>query len=51
MGVPEFAFGGGESFVEGAGDHVLDADEAGVGGRGVVDEALADVWVVSRSSW
>lgn len=34
----------GEGVVEARGDHVFDADEAGVGGRGVVNEALADVW-------
>lgn len=44
MGVPEFALGLVEGFEEGAGDHVFDADEAGVGGGAVVDETLADVW-------
>ena len=43
MGVPELALTGFEGFVEGGGDHVFDADEAGVGKRGVVDEALTDV--------
>lgn len=46
MTVPELAFGGREGGVEWCGDHVFDADEAGVGVGGVVDEALADVWVV-----
>ena len=52
--MPELALLGVEGFVEGRGDHILDADETGVGGRGVVDEALADVWkggaLVSRSA-
>lgn len=48
VGVPEFAFGGFERFVESRGDHVFDTDEAGVGGRGIVDEALADVWLGRR---
>lgn len=45
MGVPEFALGLVEGFVEGAGDHVFYADEAGVLGGAVVDETLADVWL------
>ena len=44
VGVPELALGRGKSFVEGAGDHIFDADKAGVGGGSVVDQALADVW-------
>ncbi len=41
--MPELALFGVEGFVEGSADHVFDANEAGVGGRGVVDEALADI--------
>lgn len=44
MGVPELALTGVKGLVESGSDHVFDADEAGVGFRGVVDEALAYVW-------
>lgn len=44
VGVPEFAFVWGESCVELRGYHVFDADEAGVWGGGVVEDALADVY-------
>ena len=44
MRVPELALLGVEGSVEGSGDHVFDADETGVGGGAIVDEALADVW-------
>lgn len=37
MGVPELALGRVKGFVKGAGDHIFDADEAGVGSRSVVD--------------
>lgn len=42
--MPELTLGGGEGGVDAGGDHVFDAEETGVGGRGVVEEALADVW-------
>lgn len=48
MGVPQLALGVVEGGEEGGADHVFDADEAGVGGGGVVDEALADVFTRSR---
>lgn len=44
MGVPEFALFGGESVVEGRGDHILHAEQAGGGGVAVIDDALADIW-------
>ena len=44
MAVPELALFGIEAFEEGGAVHVFDADEAGVGVRGVVDETLADIW-------
>lgn len=44
MAVPELALFGIECFEEGGADHVFDADKAGVGVRGVVDETLADIW-------
>ncbi len=43
VGVPELALVGVQGFVEGGADHIFDANEAGVGGRCVIDEALADV--------
>jgi len=44
VAVPELALFGIEGFEEGGADHVFDANEAGVGVRGVVDETLADIW-------
>ena len=44
--VPELTLFCVESGVKLGGDHIFDADEAGVFGGGVVDEALADVYVV-----
>lgn len=48
MRVPEFALVLGQGAVEAGGDHVFDADEAGVGGGGIVDEALAEVWMIVK---
>lgn len=42
--MPELALVGVKGFEERGADHVFDADEAGIGGGGVVDEALANVW-------
>lgn len=44
MAVPELALGRVEGAEEGGADHVFDADEAGIRGGCVVDEALADIW-------
>ena len=44
VAMPELAFVGVKGFEESRTDHVFDANEASIGGRGVVDEALADVW-------
>ena len=48
--MPQLALFGVEGLVQSAADHVFDADEPGVGSRGIIDEALADVWVDGRVS-
>ena len=48
--MPVFSLFWGEGFKEGGRDHVLDADEAGVGFVRVVEETLADIVILTMVS-